>query len=791
MHGRIRLPGNAPIAWTGGPHPAYRPRVTSWKRAGGALALLLVLANLPLLVGRDAPNWDASSFFGPSWMLVADHARAGRLLLWNPLVEGGSPDGAHPELGAFSPLTLAVGAALGGTETAFHLYVVLLWLVAGLGMLFLARHLAAPPWAGFVVACGYVFSGTFTGHFQHTSWLYSYAFVPWVVWRLDVALRGRALLPAAQAGALLGLSGLAGYPAIVMQTGVLAVLWTVGRVLFPETDAGEPAIGRAGRTRAGLSAIAPLAVLAGVAVVVVSPAWVLFLRESKGYTSRSGPLPREIAVHENALHPGALATFASPYLHSVAALEAKERWAPTDGSSLGCYAGAAIPALALFALGRRRRWAWWVLGMAAFFAASATDALPLRGLLVDLLPWEGYARHGAQRKDFVLFLLAALALHAVRVQPDADSRSAAREPRAEGRRFAAGALALAALGLAAAASGWAYLGAPGHHPAFAVAHFLLAWGGLLAAAWLWQSPRAGGPKLAAGVLVVAAFVDAAGTYRLSRVLMVDAGKGRDTWDRIRKERTATLDFSAVGLLREAEPPDWTFPRPNRQNEPLKVPVLASYTSLTNAFRNRTSEEPLLARTAVGKDRVWFAPSARSTPPTEIAWRELVKATRSAGSAVLFVHPPGSMTSQSETSALAGALPAARTEHAGVLERLEVSGLRYLSEEVALTVSAPGPGWVLFTDRWARGWKASVNGRGVPLWGGNLIFRAVPVGPGARTLRFTYRPAGYPALPLVAWGTLLVVGLWSLGAARRRILSIGRTAIAVDKSRTVAPPGYTR
>ncbi len=747
--------------------PAYRPRVSSWKRASGAIALLLTLANLPLLVGRDAPNWDASSHFAPAWMLVADHARAGRLLLWNPFVEGGSPDGTQPELGAFSPLTLAVGALLGGTETAFHVYVVLLWLLAGMGMLLLARHLGAPPWAGFVVACGYVFSGTFTGHFQHTSWLHAFAFVPWVVWRLDTALHGSSRLPAAQAGALLGLSGLAGYPAIVMQTGVVAVLWTVGRVFLPDADAGDAAVGRPGRAKAGLAAITTLAV---VAAIVVSPAWVSFLRESKGYTSRSGPLPRDIAVHENALHPGALATFSSPYLHSVAALQAKDRWAPTDGSSLGCYIGAVIPALALFALGRRRRWEWWVLGLAGFFVACATDALPLRGLLVDLLPWERYARHGAQRKDFALFLLAVLALHAFRVRPRLDSEGAEHATRSEGRRFAARAFALAGLGLVAAVTGWAYLGALGLHPAFAVAHFVFAWGGLLAAAWLWRSPRSAGPRLAASILVVAAIVDAAGTLRLSRVLMVESGKGRETWDRIGEERRSSLDLSAVGLLREAEPPAWTYPRPNRQNEPLKIPVFASYSTLTNVFRGRTSDEPLLARTAIGKDRVWFASSARATPPSEAAWHDLVHVSRAAGFAVLFVHPPDSMTGNSELSAPPVALPEAAAEPTGsanVLENLQVIGLRYFSEEVAFTVNPPGPGWVLFTDRWARGWTASVNGRAVPLWGGNLLFRAVPVGPGAQTLRFTYRPAGYPALPLLSWSALLVVGLWSSRATRAR------------------------
>ncbi len=749
--------------------------MSSWKRAGAAIALLLALANLPLLVGRDAPNWDASSHFAPAWMLVADHARAGRLLLWNPFIEGGSPDGAQPELGAFSPLTLAVGALLGGTETAFHVYVVLLWLLAGAGMLLLARNLWAPPWAGFVVACGYVFSGTFTGHFQHTSWLHAFAFVPWVVWRLDAALRQRACLPAAQAGALLGLSGLAGYPAIVMQTGVLALLWTVGRVLFADTDAGDVAVGTAGRAKAGLAAITTLAV---VAAIVVSPAWVSFLLESKGYTSRSGPLPREVAVHANALHLGALATFSSPYLHSVAALQAKDRWAPTDGSSLGCYVGAAIPALALFALGRRRRFEWWVLGLVGFFVVSATDTLPLRGLLVDLLPWERYARHGAQRKDFALFLLAVLALHGFRGRARPHSEDAERETRSAGRRFAARAFAIAVLGLVAAVSGWAYLGALGLHPAFAVVHCFLAWGGLLAAAWLWQSPRSTGPRLAASVLAVAAVVDAAGTLRLSRVLMVESGKGRETWDRIAEERSSSLDLSAVGLLREAEPPAWTFPRPNRQNEPLKIPVFASYTALTNVFRNRTSEEPLLARTAGGKNRVFFAPSARAVPPSEAAWHDLVNASRGSGSAVLFVHPAASMTGGREMSSLPVTLPEAspaRTGSADVLESLEVSGLRYLSEEVTLTVNPPGPGWVLFTDRWARSWKASVNGRAVPLWGGNFLFRAVPVGPGAQTLRFTYRPASYPALPLVSWGTLLVVGLWRLGAAWGRTLSISRTA----------------
>ncbi|MBK9090806.1 MAG: hypothetical protein IPL90_17900 [Holophagales bacterium] len=378
-----------------------------WRLALAALCALFLLANAPLLIGLDAPNWDASSFFGPAFTLVADHARAGRLLLWNPFVDGGAPDAAQPEYGVFSPLTVGAGALFGGTERGFCFYWLGVWGLGGLGFLGLARHLGAPPWAGFVVTLGYLFSGTFTGHAQHTSWLHSYAFVPWVIWRLDVALLDRRLLPAVQAGALLGLSALAGYPAIVIQTGVLAFFWAMGREWTREGGGEEPRRGSLGFS-AGV-----LAIVAVVGAVVLLPSWFAFLRESRGYSDRSGPLPKEVAVHDNALHPLALTTTASPYLHVLATVYAPARWAPTDGSSAGAYAGVAIPAFAVFALCRapRRRWLWWLAGTALLLLATSTDALPLRGWLYDVLPWERFARHGAQRKDLALFVLAVLALH--------------------------------------------------------------------------------------------------------------------------------------------------------------------------------------------------------------------------------------------------------------------------------------------------------------------------------------------------------------------------------------------
>ena len=741
------------------PLPGPNSPKNAWRLALVALCILFLLANAPLLIGLDAPNWDASSFFGPAFTLVADHARAGRLLLWNPFVEGGAPDAAQPEYGAFSPLTVGAGALFGGTERGFRAYWLGVWGLGGLGFLGLARHLGAPPWAGFVVTLGYLFSGTFTGHAQHTSWLHSYAFVPWVIWRLDVALLDRRLLPAVQAGALLGLSALAGYPAIVIQTGVLAFFWAAGREWTREGDGEEPR-----RGSLGFSASA-VAIVAVVGAVVLLPSWFAFLRESRGYSDRSGPLPKEVAVHDNALHPLALTTFASPYPHVLATVYAPARWAPTDGSSAGAYAGVVIPVFAVFALCRapRRRWLWWLAVTALLLLATSTDALPLRGWLYDLLPWERFARHGAQRKDLALFVLAVLALHGA-PRADAPEATGERRRRREGRRFFTCAAGTALVALAGAAAGIATLGAVGPRPVFAVVHFVVVWGSLVAIASLaGRLPRIGRRRdeFLPAALVALAVLDAAGTVRLSRVLMVDRGRGREVWDRIGRERTPRLDLTKAGLRREAAPPAWTFPKPNNQNVPLKKPVFESYNSMTNGHRAATSGEALLAATAVGAERVWFASAAAVGSPDESAFRDLVAASRAAGAATLVVHPPAAMTARTPEAtpfepdpATPGSAPALP------LRNLAVTLHRYVPDELELSIVAPHAGWVLVTDRWAAGWRAWVDGGEVPVWGGNLLFRALRVPAGSHRIRFLYRPAGYPGLLILSWGTLLAVALAS-------------------------------
>ena len=72
------------------------------------------------------------------------------------------------------------------------------------------------------------------------------------------------------------------------------------------------------------------------------------------------------------------------------------------------------------------------------------------------------------------------------------------------------------------------------------------------------------------------------------------------------------------------------------------------------------------------------------------------------------------------------------------------------------------------DAYARGWQAAIDGRPAPLARADAAFRAVPVGPGAHTVRFTYRPQTFSvgvavsALACAVWLVLLLGHqLWAI------------------------------
>lgn len=143
-----------------------------------------------------------------------------------------------------------------------------------------------------------------------------------------------------------------------------------------------------------------------------------------------------------------------------------------------------------------------------------------------------------------------------------------------------------------------------------------------------------------------------------------------------------------------------------------------------------------------------------------AWAAVDTATT--GSPPLLIHPRHSLVSGAPVGAgeSQGGLAVGRILALPPVQPVDFEVLTYQPEELALRVWCSRDGWLWVTDRWAPGWTATVNGVQIPVWGGNFIFRALPVRAGENVVRFTYHPFGFPWLVIVSWGTLTAVLVWS-------------------------------
>jgi hypothetical protein len=95
----------------------------------------------------------------------------------------------------------------------------------------------------------------------------------------------------------------------------------------------------------------------------------------------------------------------------------------------------------------------------------------------------------------------------------------------------------------------------------------------------------------------------------------------------------------------------------------------------------------------------------------------------------------------------------------------------------ITVSAQmeTPGLVVLADNWDKGWRASWNGRPVPVLRTDYSVRGVVVPAGAGTLEFVYKPASF------------ILGLWLAGFAA--IVLLGwLVAVRIPLVKTQTPPG---
>ena len=776
------------------------PSVLRWLSAMVFVTTVFVLANHLLLRGVAVGKWDVDGQFFAYQVLVADYARAGRFIYWDPWSNGGLPMLGDPQVGAFSPINVLIGFVMGGTSLGFKVYWLFVWWLGGFGILMLARHLRAPAWGGAVVALGFLFCGLYTNNAEHTAWITGFSFLPLIVWRLDAALCSGKRQPGIEAGALWGLSALAGYPGYTIITGCFVVLWATGRWLFAERDDAED-ITTATHTSTRSATDKPRrsiwfvfsvpALVFVVGIVVLSPTYLAFFHEGAGTHTRTGVLDRDYAVVTDALHPSAIATFASSYFTILKQANTEHLWLTTSAVMSNLYSGAIVFALAVFAVFKepRDRWRWWLVGLALLgFGCACGQALPLRGWLYDWFYPMRFFRHPGIFRSYYIFAVAIIALIGTR---DLASATRCKHNRQVWSRFliasvvtASGALLTFAIVINSVLIV--------EQRSLGYSHVALMWLGICGVAVFGRFARdrrkqSGVPLL----LLFLATSDVLLTTRMSQGTMLEKNPEYvGCWRTLDEKHVANLDLTNNGLRREESAcfpqrdcvPD--PPRVNLNNDQMitKVPVFNSYATNTNDFHLAMTDNPILRRVATGSERIFFATNAQEIAVTTRNFAEFVSRTEVLGAPPLVIHSAEELVKRiGEHHHTDGSAPRATTANIvnlRAIEKIDVELGKYAPEELVFKVVCPTDGWLLVTDRWARSWQAEVNGRATDVYPANFIFRAIRVTAGENEIRFTYRPFGFPWLILMSWGTLFAITSVSIyGCVATIVLKRGGSSVA--------------
>lgn len=149
------------------------------------LLICSVLAILyPLSLFIYVPKWDNVNGYLPYRYFISDYVWNGHLPLWNPFQQLGYPGYADLQSGAWNPIVWII--MLFGKYTINSLIVELLscYVIAGLGMFKLSKHLFNNGKVAFVLGISYALSGFMVGSSQLMVFLIAVTWFPWCIYAL-------------------------------------------------------------------------------------------------------------------------------------------------------------------------------------------------------------------------------------------------------------------------------------------------------------------------------------------------------------------------------------------------------------------------------------------------------------------------------------------------------------------------------------------------------------------------------------------------------------------------------
>lgn len=734
-------------------------RLLAW--AGPVFGPLLLFA--PILLRGEATFWGAPMLQFTPWRAAALRIlRSGHWPLWNPWLGMGSPLLANYQSALlYPPNWLLLVLDLGWGQT---LLVMLHLIWGGAGMLCLARRLGLNRLGQGVASTSFALSGYLVARAGFLSMNGAASWLPWVLWAVGGMIgdsqpsrpRRRTFLIVC---GLLALQWLAGHAQLAWYTALLAGSWAAWR--GAQSRGARGALSGAG------------AFLAACALAfLLAAAQLLPTLEYLSQSVRSSGLEQGFAFTYS-LWPWRLLGLLAPDLFGNPAQG--NFWGYANYWEDALYLGVLpllLAAAGLITPGRHR-------GLARFLAAAASLSLLLA--LGDRLPLFPFLFRHVPTFDlfqaptrWTLILTAALSLLA---GVGADRWTA---PRARATYW----LRLGTVGAGTVVLA-AWLGPrviPGLEPTLAPAVGLA--GVLLALSGGLALRRPASPSLvwdaAAMGLVLADLVIAGARLNPSVPLSLQRGQSGlassvtnahrlymapDLEQALKFERHFRFDSFQPGhdwaLVRRAGLPNTTVLDGLASANNFDPLVSGRYSAFLEALESATPArrgqlldlmdvgweaiadpgDPAGVRYAQRADarRVRWVASARPVSSPEQALSLLLEARHDPWTTVLL---EGGEATEAGPPGGSGDVRLVAQDEAGRAE---------------LRVSATAAGWVVLHESWYPGWRAELDGRPVPIYPADGVFRAVQVPAGEHRLVFRYAPRTFVAgglISLVAWAGVL-------------------------------------
>jgi hypothetical protein len=274
--------------------------------AGCFLAPFLWIFGEAIFTSRSFVFRDAAHYYHPLFEWTAGEWRAGRIPLWNPWENCGTPALADPTTSVFYPGKLVFALPL-DYATRYKIYILAHVLLAGGAACFTARRWRASPAAATACGLSYAFGGSVVFQYCNVVYLVGAAWLPLAFWTIDGLLRQCRWSWAMGLAAVLAMMVLGGDPQIAYHAGLAALLawrlrqrhgvgsrfrpllllfgWLLGRKRLPTPSSPDARV-RPSDSRWRLPARHRLTLLAGAALFAGCLAAVQIL-PAQGWTARS------------------------------------------------------------------------------------------------------------------------------------------------------------------------------------------------------------------------------------------------------------------------------------------------------------------------------------------------------------------------------------------------------------------------------------------------------------------------------------------------------------------------